>query len=252
MNLNDRHIIVTGAAAGIGFGIVQQCLAAGANVTGFDVNTDGQTRLIKSGAQFVQVDVSDADDFEQAITEAYNRNSSLDGLVNNAGITINTPFFEMTLEQMDTLWAVNQRSVLVGCQSAGRIMTAQKYGSIVNIASNHASATSAGHEAYAATKAAIVAMTRAMAWSLGPHKVRVNALCPGMTQTEKVDATIAAQPEQEMEFRSWFADDEISSVQEIGNAAVFLLSDASSAFHGASLTADRGMSALLAGLGTSS
>lgn len=244
MSIAGRHIIVTGAGAGIGLGIARQCRAANADVTGIDVHPGSEKRLKEIGADFRQVDVSNIDAFVAAIEDANRKAGRLDGLVNNAGITVQTPFLEMTSDQMEKLWTVNQRSVLVGCQAAGRIMANENGGSIVNIASNHARATSPGHEGYAGTKGAIVAMTRAMAWSLGSYQIRVNALSPGMTRTEIVEEAMK-DPAKEKSFRSWAADNEVSTVEEIGDAAVFLLSDASVALNGTSILADRAMSALL-------
>ncbi len=244
MNLTGRHIIVTGAGAGIGLGIVQQCRAAGAEVTAFDLHSTNATKLEKIGAYFVQVDVGDADALEAEMTSAHKRMGQLNGLVNNAGVTIKVPFLEMTRAQMETLWTVNQRSILVGCQVAGRIMVAENGGAIVNIASNHAFCTDPGFEGYAGSKGAIVAMSRAMAWSMGPRGVRTNVLCPGMTQTEIVIDAMK-DPDNAANFKSWSADNEVNTVAEIGDAAVFLLSDVSASLNGASIVADRGMSALL-------
>lgn len=243
MNLTGKHIIVTGAAAGIGLGIARACAGAGARVSGFD-KADGTAQMAEIGADFAQVDVTDLDAFEEAIAAAHGRAGRLDGMVNNAGVTIKVPFLEMSRAQMETLWTVNQRSVLVGCQAAGRIMAAAGKGAIVNIASVHARATNPGHEAYAATKAAIVAMTRAMAWSLGSKGVRVNAISPAMTRTEIVDEAMKT-PELAERFRSWTAEGAVTTVEEIGALAVFLLSDAGAALNGSDVLADRGMSALL-------
>ncbi|WP_283646167.1 SDR family NAD(P)-dependent oxidoreductase [Marinovum algicola] len=244
MNLDGKHIIVTGAGAGIGLGIARACRAAGAEVTGFDWKTDGAGRLAEIGARFMQVDVTDLDGFEAAIAAAHAREGRLDGMVNNAGVTIKVPFLDMTRAQMETLWTVNQRSVLVGCQAAGRIMTGAGGGAIVNLSSVHARATNPGHEAYAATKAAIAAMTRAMAWSLGPKGVRVNAICPALVRTEIVDAAMQ-DPNQAAQFRRYNPEGTVTTVDEIGALAVFLLSDAGAALNGAEVMADRAMSALL-------
>ncbi|WP_424926813.1 SDR family NAD(P)-dependent oxidoreductase [Amaricoccus tamworthensis] len=244
MNLEGKHVIVTGAGAGIGLGIAKACRNAGADVTGFDWKTEGRERLEATGARFEQVDVTDLDGFEAAIAGAHDRAGRLDGMVNNAGVTIKVPFLEMTREQMETLWTVNQRSVLVGCQAAGRIMAKAGQGSIVNLSSVHARSTNPGHEGYAGTKAAIAAMTRAMAWSLGPEGVRVNSICPALTRTEIVDKAME-DPDNTARFQSWTADGEVTTVDEIGALAVFLLSDAASALNGSEVTADRGMSALL-------
>ena len=243
MNLTGKHIIVTGAAAGIGLGIARACAKAGAKVTGFDKD-DGAAQMAEIGATFAQVDVTDLDALEGAIAQAHARAGRLDGMVNNAGVTIKVPFLEMTRDQMETLWTVNQRSVLVGCQAAGRIMAETGKGAIVNIASVHARATNPGHEGYAATKAAIVAMTRAMAWSLGTKGVRVNAISPAMTRTEIVDEAMKT-PELAERFQSWTPDAAVTTVDEIGALAVFLLSDAGAALNGSDVLADRGMSALL-------
>lgn len=244
MNLAGRHVVVTGAGAGIGLGIARRCTDAGASVTGLDRDPTGAARLGAFGAGFVHVDVSDADALEDAIKRSHARAGRLDGLVNNAGVVIKVPFLDMTREQMETLWTVNHRAVLVGCQAAGRLMVDAGGGAIVNIASNHARCTNPGHEGYAGTKGAIVAMTRAMAWSFGPHRVRVNALCPGMTRTEIVEDAMR-DPANAANFRSWAADDEVSTVDEMGDVAVFLLSEAAAALTGAEIIADRGMSALL-------
>ncbi len=137
--LEGQVMIVTGAAAGIGRGILRQLVRAGADVTGFDVNRDGADAVESEGGRFMQVDVRDLDALDHAIRVVDEKYGPLQGLVNNAGITINVPFLEMTREQMETLWEINQRSVLAACQSAARVMVESgTRGAIVNIASNHA------------------------------------------------------------------------------------------------------------------
>ncbi len=244
MILENKRIIITGAGAGIGLGVVKRAVAAGARVIGFDKSDAGKKKLSELGTEFIEVDVSNAAHFSSALEQASRQMGGLDGLVNNAGITINVPFLEMTLPQMEMLWQINQRSVLVACQKAAQIMIAQGGGSIVNIASNHAKSTDAGYEGYAGTKAAIVAMTRAMAWSLGDKGIRINALSPGLTKTEIVGDAMK-EDSNAATFRSWSADDVVSSVEEIGNVATFLLSDLSSSINGSEIISDRAMSARL-------
>ncbi|WP_336055546.1 SDR family NAD(P)-dependent oxidoreductase [Nitratireductor sp. CH_MIT9313-5] len=243
--LEGQVMIVTGAAAGIGRGILRQLVRAGADVTGFDVNRDGADAVESEGGRFMQVDVRDLDALDHAIRVVDEKHGPLQGLVNNAGITINVPFLEMTREQMETLWEINQRSVLAACQSAARVMVESgTRGAIVNIASNHARCSNPGMEAYAGTKGAITALTRAMAWSLGPHGIRVNALCPGLTMTEKV-IEAAHDPETAQMFNSWHATGDLNSVEDVGNVAAFLLSDQSASLTGSEIIADRGMSGFL-------
>jgi len=238
--LQDRVIIVTGAASGIGLGIAQMCIDAGAQVAGFD---------IAKGFGGYSVDVADPTAFADAVAQARSDFGRLDGIVNNAGITVTAPFLEAPLEDWDRLWRVNQRSVLVGCQSVARIMVADKsQGAIVNIASNHARASDVGYEAYAGTKGAITAMTRSMAWSLGQHGIRVNALCPGLTMTDAV-AQVAQDPVRAGQFNAWHATGRVNTIHDVGRAAVFLLSDASAALSGTEIIADQGMSSRLGALG---
>lgn len=243
--LVGKSIIVTGAGAGIGLGILRQVVAAGANVTGLDFSPTAEAAVTAEGGRFIRVDVTDLDSFEAAIAAVRQAEGHLDGLVNNAGLTINVPFLEMTRTQMEQMWTINHRSVLAGCQAAAKIMVADgTRGSLVNIGSNHARCSNPGFEAYAGSKGAISAMARAMAWSLGPHGIRVNALCPGLTMTEKV-IEAAQDPRADAMFRSWHATGDVNSVEDVGNVAVFLLSELSASMTGAELIADRGMSALL-------
>lgn len=243
--LQGKTIIVTGAGAGIGLGILRQCVAAGADVTGVDISEGAEARVTAEGGSYIHADVTDLDAFEAAIQGERDRAGRLDGLVNNAGLTIRVPFLDMTRAQMEQMWTINHRSVLAGCQAAGRIMAADGTGgALVNVGSVHARCTNPGHEAYAGSKGAISAMTRAMSWSLGAHGIRVNALCPGLTRTEVVLAA-EEDPVTKAKFESWHATGDVNTVEDIGNLAVFLLSDLSRSMTGAEVIADQGMSALL-------
>lgn len=245
-SLEGQHVIVTGGGAGIGLASVRACIAAGARVTALDVNAGAEAPLRDAGAHFRQCDVARPEDLAKAIGDARKDEGRLDGLINNAGITIAEPFLEARWDVFETLWQVNQRSVLVGCQTAARIMVADDTkGVIVNMSSVHTRSSDAGFEAYAGTKGAIAAMTRAMAWSLGRHGIRVNALCPGLTITESIEASIDAATRTH--FEGWHATGEVNSPEDVGRIAAFLLSEAGAAFSGADLIADRGMSARLGG-----
>lgn len=243
--LKNKVIIVTGAAAGVGLGILRKVVEAGGIGIGFDVNPKGAETVTAAGGVFYQVDVADLDAFEAAFQTVRDTHGRLDGLVNNAGITINVPFLEMTRDQMETIWTVNHRSVLAGTQAAVKIMVADgTKGSIVHISSVHSRCTNPGHEAYAGSKGAINAMTRAMAWSLGRHGIRANAICPGLVKTEIVLDAMKDQSNADL-FNSFSPDQEVTSVEEIGNLAVFLLSDLSTSVNGAEIMSDRGQGALL-------
>ena len=243
-NLKGKNIIVTGGGAGIGLGVLRQCVAAGATVTVLEINESCKSRIEAEGGVFRLCDVGDANDLHTAIGLTAAAMGPPDGLVNNAGITIQKPFEDMTTDEMDMLWQVNQRAVLVASQTVAQLMPPTG-GAIVNIASNHARASDQGYEAYAGTKGAIVAMTRAMSWSLGAKGIRVNALAPGLTMTEAVRTIAEESAERMQQFRAWHATNTVNSVDDIGRIAAWLLSSDSAALTGAEIIADQGMSARL-------
>ena len=250
--LEQRTIVITGAAAGIGLGIARACAAAGATLVLADIDYPRLVEVTRglvdpdSDRHRFRLDVgnrAEVTEFFRAIGAGFDR---IDGLVNNAGVTIESDFLAFSEQDLDLLWRTNLRSVFLMCQEAGRAMKRTGGGSIVNISSVHATASIPGYEMYAGTKAGIAAMTRAMSWSLGPHGIRVNALSPGLTNTEKLADMVKAQPEREAGLRAMHATGSYASVDEIGSTAVFLLSDAASAITGANLTVDHGESVLLA------
>lgn len=248
--LQGRVIIVTGAGAGIGLGILRAVVAAGARATGFYLSDDSAAVIEGEGARAIRADVRDPARLAAAIGEVRTVDGALHGLVSNAGVTLTSPFLEADPAEWDALWKTNQRSVLAGCQAAARIMAADgQGGALVNVSSVHATASDHGYEGYAGTKGAITAMGRAMAWSLGLHGIRVNTISPGLTMTEKV-AEVARDPDTAAKFRSWHANGEVPSTQEIGQLAVFLLSDAASALNGIEIVADKGTTARLCNVGT--
>lgn len=248
-SIKGRTIVVSGAGSGIGLGILTALLAEGVNAYGL-FNSDSSGEKIRAlGAKAIKVDIREPEQLVGAIRKAREESGQLDGLVSNAGLTLTAPFLDAGVAMWDQLWRTNQRSVLIGCQAAARILVEDgRKGALVNVSSVHARASDVDYEAYAGTKGAIVAMGRAMAWSLGPHGIRVNTLSPGLTMTETV-AKVADDPATAKLFRSWHANGKVSTVDEMGQLAVFLLSDASSALTGTEIIADQGTTARLCNLG---
>lgn len=248
--LEGKTVIVTGAGAGIGWGITNACVDAGATVIMAELNPAYESRakaLRDKGANvfFNIVDVGNPESIGSFTADIERRFERIDGLVNNAGITLVDDFLSFSLEQLDALWSTNLRSVFLMCQSIARIMKAQGSGAIVNISSNHAIASVPGYEMYAATKGGITSMTKAMCWSLGRQGIRVNSLCPGLTRTEAIAEMEDKTPGLSETFNHMHATGSYSSVKQIGDVAVFLLSDLSQAITGEALVADHGLTASL-------
>lgn len=248
--LENKVVLVTGAGAGIGWGISRACANAGATVVMADINVSAESRaeeLRKSGADvhFIQTDVSDPRSISATIMAVKQRFLRIDGLVNNAGVTIEGDFLDFSEEQLERLWCTNLRSVFLMSQGVARLMKEHGGGAIVNISSNHALSSVPDYEMYAATKGGISAMTRSMCWSLGKYGIRVNTLSPGLTHTEAVAAVVQAQPHLATTFAGMHADRRYSTVGELGDIAVFLLSASAAALTGAELVADHGLTAKL-------
>lgn len=249
--MEGKVIIVTGGCSGIGWGITRLAAERGATVIAGQRSLSGQERidgLVAKGkdAHFLPLDVSDPDRVNAFVDEVRNRFGRIDALINNAGITIECDFFQMPLEDLDKLWNTNVRSIFLMSQAAARHMVDDgNGGAIVNISSNHGTASVPGYEMYAGTKGAISAMTRSMAWSLGMHKIRVNTLSPGLTMTEDVQQVAKERPHLQTVFNELHATRDVASVDEIAQAVLFLASDDSSAITGTEIIADKGLTAQL-------
>lgn len=249
--LEGKRVLVTGAAAGIGLGIARACATAGASLVVADIDYPrlvDTTRSLTEDPQSlhtVELDVSKPSDVRALFRDLERRFDKLDGLVNNAGITVEADFLDFRESDLERLWTTNLRSVFVLSQEAARLMMSSGGGSIVNIGSNQSVASTPGYEMYSATKGGIAAMTRAMSWSLGCHGIRVNTLSPGLTHTETVERNVRARPRLLESFNRLHASGRYATVDEIGETAAFLLSESAAAITGAQIVADHGLSALL-------
>lgn len=237
--------LVTGAARGIGRGIASSLLRAGWAVVLGDVDaTEGlQTaeELARFGSvEFVPLDVADETSVQAALEQIEGDFGRLDGLVNNAGLADpdNGPLEQLTLESWNRLLSVNLTGAfLVSRQSIGLLR--ESGGAIVNIASTRALQSEANTEAYAASKGGLVALTHAMAVSLGPD-VRVNAVSPGWIDTRS-QMLQHNDPLRSVDHQQ-HAVGRVGQPEDIGELVAFLLSPAASFISGQNLVADGGMS----------
>jgi 3-oxoacyl-[acyl-carrier protein] reductase len=225
--LKDRVAIVTGGARGIGRAICQALARDGASIVIADISLDGAeatASLIKGHPTLVaQMDISSEPSVRQLYFQVMNRFGRLDILVNNAAICKMVPILEISVEEWDTIMAVNLRGTFLMSREAFRIMQKRGTGRIINIASaaGKIGGLAAGAH-YAASKAGVICFTKSLALQAAPYRINVNAVCPGPTKTGLTD-------EWGEEVNRAFAEKipwkEYAQPEDVAEAVAFLASD---------------------------
>jgi NAD(P)-dependent dehydrogenase (short-subunit alcohol dehydrogenase family) len=183
------RLLVTGGASGLGRAVALGAGARGAKVVIADIDKAGAEAVARDcGGQALVVDLINGD-AEQAVDDGAKLLGGLDVLVNNAGYGAGEAFLEMKAATWDRTLALNVKALALASAAAGRIMMAQKSGRIINITSPASRMALPNYTAYAASKAAVDAITRAAAVALAPHGIRVNSVAPGMMDTPMQRAT---------------------------------------------------------------
>lgn len=253
LDLQDRIVVITGGAQGIGLATVDRAVALGATVHALDLDEEAideaRYRPPDGGVPptFTVVDVTDADAIGAVITGIVARHGRVDGLVNNAGINASGTALTITADQWDHVFAVDLKSAWTCTKHCLPSMVAQRRGAIVNVASVHARMTAEAVFPYAAAKAAVVGMTRALAVDHGPAGVRTNAVSPGYTRTRLVDEYLRdVGPAEAERVDGVHPLRRIAEPSEVASVICFLLADASSFVNGAEWVVDGGHSARFA------
>lgn len=229
-------VVVTGSSSGIGRHLAERFAAEGAAVVGIDLAPSSSAAL----AGCLTADVSDESSVAAAFAAAAGLVDAISVVVNSAGIHHLAPFAETTVDAWRRVHDVNALGAFLVTREAGRHMLATgRGGRIVNIASMAAKTRAADEVAYAASKAAVVALSRVAALEWGPHGVTVNAICPGYVPTE-----MGADTRTEDDIRRWSA---LSPLGRLGTPAdvagltLFLASDEGSYFTGQAFNVTGGM-----------
>lgn len=252
--LAGRRVFVTGAATGIGRATAEYLVSEGADVFGAGLDADEGSALAASYAGigtrllFREADLSRETDVRAAVAEAVEGLGGLDAVVNCAGIYPTGKRLEdVTDAEWDRTIAVNLTAMFRVCRATLPLLRAAGGGSIVNVASVHAVSTVPGVPAYAASKAAIVGLSRQMALDYAVDYIRVNSVLVGSVGTRMtLDGLEAAGGPEAIGLS--FADNAVARIaqpREIGTVIGFLLSDAASFVTGSALLADGGLTARL-------
>ena len=242
-SLAGRRALVTGSSRGIGFGIAEALANAGAEIilNGRDQEALGAAaaRLGEAGHKVTALafDVTSEDSVEEAIGFAEKELGAIDILVNNAGMQHRVPLEEFPLDRFEQVMATNLTSVFMVGKAVARGMIARKRGRIINICSVMSALARPSIAPYAASKAAVANLTRGMAVDWAKYGLNVNGIAPGYIRTELNEALLKNE-----QFNSWVEQRtpmaRWGDPGELGGAAVFLASDASSFVNGHILYVD--------------
>lgn len=245
--LKGKTAVITGCNRGIGKATMKVFAENGANIwacvrkNGEDFQEYISDLVKKTGVTITPLffDLADTEQLKAGAKTILAAKQSVDILVNNAGI-IYTALFQMTpIDKMKEVFEINFFSQMLFTQNISRIMTRPKNGSIINISSSAAIECNAGRTAYAASKAAIICATKVMAKELAVYNIRVNAIAPGLTETDMMrDSTPEDVLTNTLE-RTCLK--RVGRPEEIANVALFLASDMSSYMTGQVLRVDGGM-----------
>ncbi len=243
-----KIVAITGGAQGIGRAIALAFARAGYGVSIADVADDAGREAIAlleaagAEASFTRADTSDPGDVRRWLDDTIATLGCPEVLVNNAGIGRRKPFLELSVEDFDRVVAVNLRGAFLCAQAAAREMIARgKAGAIVNIASIRAFMSEPGTEAYSASKGGILALTHAMAMSLGTHGIRVNSISPGWIETRDWQhASRATTPVHSEIDRKQHPVGRVGTPDDIAEACLFLAEKAGF-MTGQNITIDGGM-----------
>lgn len=240
----QRLAVVTGAARGIGRAIVLELLKQGRKVAGLDLNAEQLSELEKvvaeAGYSVITkcVDITQTEKLTEILDELATEHGGIGILVNNAGITCDRLMIQMDEEDFDKVIAVNLRAAFVATRVAARSMVRNKFGRLVHISSVAGVMGQAGSANYAASKSALIGMSKSIAREVGKKNVTSNCIAPGFIQTDMTDVLPDVVKD---EAKKIIPVKKFGKPEDIAKAVAFLSSDDAGYITGQVLCVDGGM-----------
>jgi NAD(P)-dependent dehydrogenase (short-subunit alcohol dehydrogenase family) len=248
----EQCVVVTGAAAGIGFAIAQRFAEEGATVALLDRNEErgravlDEIRLISRASEFYPVDVGVEAEMRATIAKIADRFKSVDHLVNNAGIVMVKTVEQSSSEEWDRVMNVNVKSIFLAVKYLLPVLRLSPHPTIVNMGSVSGLVAQRDTPAYVAAKGAVVMLSKALALDLAEDGIRVNCVCPGITDTPmlRLHASASSDPERTLSERcNRVPLTRMLNPREIADAVLYLSGERSSGITGTSLVVDGGYTA---------
>jgi NAD(P)-dependent dehydrogenase (short-subunit alcohol dehydrogenase family) len=253
MLLESKAAVITGAASGIGLATARLFAREGARLFLGDVDEEAGRRSVEEiraeggQAEFVRTDVTSAAGVQALLDGAVECHGKLDIIFNNAGIALSKPIPDTSEEEFDRIVAINFKGVFLGCKYAiPRLLENPDGGAILNMSSNGGLVGRPGDPLYSATKHAVMGLTKSLAVTYADKRIRTNALCPGAIETPMIWSGLGPDGDREAHARRVLANSptpRIAAPEEVGRAALFLVSPGNGYVNGVGLPVDGGKSA---------
>ncbi|HHY65715.1 MAG TPA: SDR family oxidoreductase [Alicyclobacillus sp.] len=246
MSLREKVALVTGAGQGIGLQTALTLAQAGADVAlcgrGATKLEDAANRVRMCGqkAEIYVCDIRKVNQIEEMVREVNSQFGHIDILVNNAGIDIPKHAFDVTEEEWDAIIDTNLKGVFFCSQQVGKIMADNGGGSIVNVASEFSFVAGEKYSVYSISKGGVVQLTKALALEWADHNIRVNAVAPTLIETPMSEYLFKENPEHRDVLVGRIPLKRMGRPEEVAQAILFLVSEASSFITGTTLVVDGG------------
>ncbi len=245
--LKDKIVVITGGAGSVGNALVSAFLEEDAIVISLDKNKERGEKIVKQmkkngkRVSFIETDISEPASIDKAFNAIFEKFSTLDVLVNNAGVFSSTPVLDIKPSSWDEIMKINLRSVFLCSQKAVQVMMKKGYGKIINIASLGGQTGGIfASAAYSASKAGIICVTKTFAKNFGKFGIRVNCVNPGPLESEMTkDWPPEVLNSLKKSMLIW--QDKLGMPSEVAGVIVFLASDKANLIHGAQIDVNGGI-----------